>query len=223
MFGQKIAPVAIDYNLLNAQYSKKEHPPMTSIPSKIMSYAESLPEGTTLSAKELLHFGSRPAVDQALSRLTKNSDLLRIGSGIYVKPVHSRYGLVPPISDLVIKDIKDKSGDRYAPTGLVSANKLGLTTQNPVIHIILTSGRSQNLYFGKRIVKLRHAPGWQLDHPDSLPGHLVRALTFMGKYHAKWAIEKIADSINPADRETILSLRPKLPSWMAMEISRLAN
>ena len=188
-----------------------------------MSYAENLPEGTTLSAKELLHLGSRAAVDQALSRLTKNSDLLRIGCGIYVKPIHSRYGLVPPLSDLVIKDIIDKSGDRYAPTGLVSAHKLGLTTQNPVIHIILTSGRSQNLYFGKRIVKLRHAPAWQLDHPDSVPGHLVRALTFMGKHHAKWVIEKIALSLSPVDRETILSLRSKIPSWMAKEVSQLAD
>ena len=42
---------------------------MTSTSQAIKAYAEALPEGATLSARELLHLGERTAVDQALSRL----------------------------------------------------------------------------------------------------------------------------------------------------------
>ncbi|MEN3364531.1 MAG: hypothetical protein V7606_1805, partial [Burkholderiales bacterium] len=35
----------------------------------VMEHASGLPEGTPLTAKELLHFGNRAAVDQVLSRL----------------------------------------------------------------------------------------------------------------------------------------------------------
>jgi hypothetical protein len=44
---------------------------MVTLPEFILLHAKSLPEGGVLSPKEFLHMGSRDAVDQALSRLTK--------------------------------------------------------------------------------------------------------------------------------------------------------
>lgn len=117
-----------------------------------MTYAESRPEGTTLSAKELLHFGSRPAVDQALSRLTKNSDLLRIGCGLYVLPVHTRFGQAYPSVKKVLENIMNNTGEVLVPPGAVSANKLNLITQITMRLHYLTSGRSRTLKFGGRIV-----------------------------------------------------------------------
>ena len=48
---------------------------MSTIPRSILSHAESLPEGGLMSPKEFLHLGSRAAVDQAFSRLTKEGKL----------------------------------------------------------------------------------------------------------------------------------------------------
>ena len=44
---------------------------------KVLAHASTLPEGVPVTAKGLLHLGSRAAVDQALSRLTRRGALLR--------------------------------------------------------------------------------------------------------------------------------------------------
>lgn len=45
-------------------------------------------EGGLLSPKEFLHLGTRAAIDQTLTRLTKEGLLLRVGRGVYALPVH---------------------------------------------------------------------------------------------------------------------------------------
>ena len=58
---------------------------MTSLPDRIMGYAESKPEATPIQAKDLLHLGDRAAVNRALSRLARPERLLRICRGLYME------------------------------------------------------------------------------------------------------------------------------------------
>ncbi len=64
---------------------------MEVLATRIMEHGNRLPEGTPVVAKELLHLGSRAAVDQALSRLVRRGTLMRAARGIYVRPVESRF------------------------------------------------------------------------------------------------------------------------------------
>ena len=59
---------------------------MQTLAKQVLGHAATLPESTPLVAKELLHLGSRTAVDQVLSRLLRRGTLLRPGRGIYVLP-----------------------------------------------------------------------------------------------------------------------------------------
>ena len=65
---------------------------MATLPESILLHAQSLPEGGVLSPKEFLHLGTRAAVDQALSRLTKEGQLLRVAWDL-------RHARVEPIRD----------------------------------------------------------------------------------------------------------------------------
>lgn len=49
---------------------------MSTLPESIHLHAQTLAEGGVLSPKEFLHLGSRAAIDQALSRLTKEGRLI---------------------------------------------------------------------------------------------------------------------------------------------------
>jgi hypothetical protein len=69
---------------------------MQTLAKQVLAHATSAPEGTPVVAKELLHLGSRAAVDQVLSRLVQRGALLRAGRGIYVLPVESRFGTRAP-------------------------------------------------------------------------------------------------------------------------------
>lgn len=194
---------------------------MTTATSNILAYATSLPEGTTITAKELLQFGSRGTVDKVLSRLAKKGNILRIATGLYTCPVYSAYGRGFPSLGLVVADVARRTGEVLAPPGIVSANRLNLTTQNPMRLSYLTSGKSRELTFKKLTVKLRNAPAWKLIEPNSIPGHVIRALDWMGKLHADEAIEKFDEMLTENDRLSVLSLRHRLPAWMKEELSRL--
>jgi len=73
---------------------------MSTLPESIHLHAQTLAEGGVLSPKEFLHLGSRAAIDQALSRLTKEGKLMRVARGTYVCPVSSRFGTRAPAPDV---------------------------------------------------------------------------------------------------------------------------
>ena len=153
---------------------------MPSSPEQIMTYAATLPEGSLLHPKVLLHLGTRAAIDQALSRLVKKRSLMRVCHGIYVCPVETRFGLRPPAVEKVIASLSALWGETIVPCGGAAANALGLTTQMPVQSVYLTSGPNRKLTLGELTVGLRHAPRWQLAAPYRPAGEAVRALSWLG-------------------------------------------
>jgi hypothetical protein len=196
---------------------------MTSVMNQILEYASQAPEGRPLIAKELLHLGSRAAVDQSLARLARSGQLLRAGRGVYVKPVESRFGTRAPMSMKVVEELAVKRGETIVPHGAAAANALGLTTQVPTREVYLTSGPTRRLTLGSQIVELRHAPRWQLTLPGQRAGNAVRALDWLGKGKTNEAIRKLKATLPANELAEIASTRAQLPSWMAQEVSKLVS
>jgi hypothetical protein len=138
---------------------------MHTLAKQIFEHAAGLPEGTPLVAKELLHLGSRAAVDQVLSRLVRRGTLLRAGRGIYVLPVESRFGTRAPSAVKMVEGLAKQRGETIVSHGAAAANALGLTTQVPMRAVYLTSGPSRRLKLGAQMIEFRHAPIWQLIFP----------------------------------------------------------
>jgi predicted transcriptional regulator of viral defense system len=113
---------------------------MSQLALAVLSVAQSLPEGGLLSPKEFLHLGTRAAIDQTLTRLTKEGLLLRVGRGVYTLPVQGRFGVRPPSTESVVEAIEAASGEVVVPSGAAEANALGLTTQVPIKEEFLTTG-----------------------------------------------------------------------------------
>lgn len=170
-------------------------------------------------AKNLLHLGARPAVDQALSRLVLRGLLLRVGRGIYALPVESRFGLRAPSTAKMVEGLASQRGETIVSHGAAAANALGLTTQVPMRSIYLTSGRSRHLKLGAQTIELRHAPVWQLLFPGRAAGEIVRALAWLGPEKIKGAVRKLATKLPPSELKEVASARSRLPTWMAQELS----
>lgn len=194
-----------------------------TISKMIAAELEGAPEGETLSAKELLHLGGRAAVDQALSRLVKRGLLIRVGRGLYTRPVRTRFGTRAPTVEAIVETIARKSGETITVNGAVEANKLGLTTQNSVRSIYLTSGTSREFNVGKKVVELKHVPMWQLYSPKSRAGSAVRALAWFGKPNASETLQVLRGSLSGVEKEELLALRAQVPGWMASELSKLSS
>ena len=195
---------------------------MTTLPESILLHAQSLPEGGVLSPKEFLHLGGRAAVDQALSRLTKEGKLLRVARGTYVTPVTSRFGTRAPAPEKVVEALAAQSGEVVAPHGASAANALGLTQQVPIREVYLTSGRSRKLKLGRSEVMVKHVPRWMLALGTGPAGAAVRALAWMGPTHIGESLATLHRTLPASEWRALASARAALPSWMARAIGEEA-
>ncbi len=196
---------------------------MQHVAKQIMEQAERLSEGAPLTAKALLHLGSRAAVDQALSRLVARGKLLRAGRGVYVRPIESRFGARAPAVEQVVEAVAAQKGEVVTPSGAAAANALGLTTQVPVRSVYLTSGRSRKLTVGKQMVELRHAPRWQLALAGRPAGEVVRALAWLGPEKAEAAMRQLRRKLPPSELHELAAAAPQLPTWLARTVSRAVH
>lgn len=195
---------------------------MQTLAKQVLEHAAGLPEGTPLVAKELLHLGSRAAVDQVLSRLVQRGTLLRAGRGIYVLPVESRFGTRAPSAVKMVEGLANQRGEIIVSHG-AAANALGLTTQVPMRAVYLTSGPSRRLKLGAQMIEFRHAPIWQLIFPGRAAGEVVRALAWLGPEKAGEAIRKLRAKLPASELKEVASARARLPTWMAQEVSALVT
>lgn len=192
---------------------------MRGLPKHIMEYAETLPEGAPLCPGALLHLSNRAAVDQALSRLARSGNLLRICQGVYMRPIKTRFGQCTPATDKAIAALSALWGETIVPCGGSAANRLGLTTQNPVREVYLTSGYNRRLQFGRHSVELRHAPRWQLTAPHSRAGAAIRALAWLGPDEIEDNLEAVWPKLSQDELNELATARAILPNWMAKPLS----
>jgi predicted transcriptional regulator of viral defense system len=204
----------------NHIFLTEEAAQMQPIAERILTYARSQPEGALLAAKELLHLGSRAAVDQALKRLEQRNELMRLGRGLYVLPVKTRFGIRAPAPEKVIERLAFTRAETIVPHGAAAANTLGLTTQVPVKHVYLTSGPSRHFKLGAQAVELRHAPQWMLLPTQPAAGEAVRALEWLGKKRIAEGLTQLKRKLPECTLRELVALRPAFPAWMAKSIGQ---
>lgn len=196
---------------------------ITRLTEQILAHAKGLPEGAPVSAKSLLHLGNRAAVDQALSRLAERMQLVRVGRGVYLLPITSRFGTRAPSVEQAVKALASQRGEIIVPSGAAAANTLGLTTQVPIRSIYLTSGRSRKVSLGKQVVELRHAPRWQLAMAHRPAGEAVRALAWLGPEKAVAALQTLKRKLPPGTFSELVAVAPQLPTWLARSLGNATH
>jgi hypothetical protein len=196
---------------------------MSHLAEAILSIAQALPEGGLLSPKEFLHLASRAAVDQAMTRLTREGKLLRVGRGTYAAPVYGRFGVRPPSTQAVVEAIEAVTGEMVVANGATEANTLGLTTQMPTREVFLTSGPSRKLRLGNRNVELKHGSRWQLALGKRPAGMVIRALSWLGSEQAPAALKILNGKLPAAEWEAMRAARAVMPSWMARAVSEVSD
>ena len=194
---------------------------MPSLTRQVMSHVAELSEGALISPNSLLHLGSRMAVDQALSRLARKGQIMRVCQGIYVGPIQTRFGPRPPSAETVIKSLSSLWGQTIVPCGGAAAHALGLTTQVPIKPVYLTSGPNRKLKLGRLSVELHHAPKWQLAAPLRPAGEAIRALSWLGPDEVKERLGAIKGILSAEDLRELADARAVMPSWLAEPVSAM--
>lgn len=192
---------------------------MPTTANKILEYAGQQPEGAVFGANELISCGERAAIDQALGRLVAAGELVRIARGAYALTVSTRFGRRAPTPERVARAYARREALSIAPHGAAEANRLGLSSQLPMGHVWLTSGRSAALKVGALEISLKHAQRWLLIDPDGVAGAAVRAVAWLGADSAERHMATLRSTLTTDQRRTILDARGLMPSWMARATS----
>lgn len=192
---------------------------MRNLSVRVLEFATQRPEGAPLCAKELLHLGTRAAVDQALSRLARAGSLMRSGRGLYVLPVQSRFGVRAPAAERVVAEMAKARSETIATSGAAAANTLGLTSQVPMHLIYLTSGPSRRVQLGAQTIELKHAPRWQLIKANEVAGQAIRALAWLGPSRALEGLARLKQWLPQSVLNEIAESRAAFPQWLAQTVS----
>jgi hypothetical protein len=193
-----------------------------TVTEKIRKHIEQIPEGQPFKVAEMLQFGSRVAVDQALSRLSKSSAVLRVTRGVYVRPKISKYvGQVLPEAREVAETIANSKIEEH---GAEAARHFQLTTQVPTQPIYYTSGPSRTFHIGKLKIVLQHVSERKLALAGEEAGLALRALWYLGKENVtSTVIGKIKGKMSPHDFKRLKSATCNMPAWMADKIHKFEN
>jgi len=193
---------------------------MPFVAERILSHAKSLPEGALIGAKELLHLGKRPAVDQALRRLQKSHELMRLARGLCVLPIKTRFGVRAPSPEKVVEPLASARAETIVPQGAAAANALGLTTQVPTKLVYLSSGPTRHFKHGAQAVEIKHSPQWMLLPTKPAAGQAVRALAWLGEQEAGEALKVLKRNLPESNLQELVAVRRALPPWMSKSIGQ---
>lgn len=191
----------------------KPVPPMTD---RIMKRVRAKGRGWVFTPRHFVDFGTRGAVDMALSRLAKAGDIRRVGRGLYDYPrQHDKLGTLSPDPDSLAAALAAQSGDSLAPSEAAAANSLGMSTQVPAKVSYATSGRSRTKRVGGRSLTFRHSRAPVLDNVPDSANAVVQALAYLGKDQIDAAvIARFAQRVDDQDMKALLQARPQMSGWM---------
>ncbi len=183
---------------------------------RIMKRVRAKGRGWVFTPRHFVDFGTRGAIDMALSRLANAGHIRRVGRGLYDYPrQHHTLGVLSPDPDSLAAALAIQSGDSLAPSGAAAANRLGLSTQVPAKVSYATSGRSRTKRAGGRNLTLRHSRAPVLDDAPESANAVVQALAYLGKDQVDaGVIARFARRIDDQDMKALLQARPQMTGWL---------
>lgn len=191
---------------------------MSSIARTVQEQVQNFQLGHIFSVDEFESLGQSTAVYQELHRLKLQGRINRIQNGVYYKPEPNRIlkgrFLSPDIYEAV-KVVAKKNGESVQIHGGMAANRLGLSTQVPVMEVFYTSGNSREFMIGGTRIRMIHTKNvkffqYPLNHRVGLA---ISALLFQGKeiVNAEM-IEKLKKTLSV---EELMQLKQSsLPAWL---------
>lgn len=169
--------------------------------------------------------GNEKVVSRALSAEEKKGNVVRLANGVYLRPKNTRFGIVYPSVDEMVKAIANRDKAKVQPCGMTALNILGLSTQVPTKYTYLTSGSSRKLRLGNRQIELKRSVPKNFAFKTMLGALLMQALKSLGEKNiGNQEIAQIRKLIDSEKRMKLFKLDLLLmPIWMRKLITNVIN
>ena len=186
--------------LYNNRDKNKESGFMASgIYTEIKKRIELAEAGTVFLTSDFTDIATTTTVRKCLGRQVEGKNIRRIMDGVYEKPVYSKLlkEYIPANPDTIAYAIARSFRWTIAPCGDVALNKLGLSTQVPVVWSYISDGPYRKFSWDNITLSFKHRANREISFMSETTTLVIEALKTLGK-------ERIDDNI-------ILSLKNRLP------------
>ena len=194
--------------------------------SEITKRIENMYEGRILFISDFSDLnGNEKVVSRALSAEEKKGNIVRLAKGMYLRPKITRFGIVYPSVDEMVKAIAHRDKSKVQPCGMTALNVLGLSTQVPTKYTYLTLGSSRKLKLGDRLIELKRSVPKNFVFKTTLGALLMQALKSLGEKNiSRQEIVQIRKLIDNEKRMEQFKLDVLLmPIWMRKLITNIIN
>jgi hypothetical protein len=197
----------------------------TNITQAIKKRIHTSKPGWIFTPREFVRFGTRAAIDQALSRLQRRGEIRRLARGIYEYPkVHPRIGVLSPSPEAVAKAVAAKTGSRILVSGPKAQNLLGLSTQVPIQNLYLTEGPSRILQIGGQTITLKHVAPSKLLGAGTEAGTVLQAVRSYGQKRVhEIPVKLLAERLPRTVKSEVKRLAPFAPGWSQPVLNQIAG
>lgn len=178
------------------------------------------------NSTDFLGLGSRSALDQALSRLSRRGVIHRLAQGLYHYPrTNQKMGVVlNPLPDAVAQAVARKTGSRVIPSGALAANVLGLSTQVPTKAIYLTGGQPRKIRFGSQIIIFRYATPRTMAVSGKASAIVFQALRYLGRREVTDSvIRRLNRTLSSKDKQALKKDIRHAVGWMKPVLNRIVG
>ncbi len=170
-----------------------------SIYAEIKKRIEIAEGGTVFVTSDFTDIATTTTVRKYLGRQVEEKNIRRILGGVYEKPIYSRLlkEYIPANPDAIAYAIARSFCWTIAPCGDIALNKLGLSTQVPVVWSYISDGPYRKFSWDNITLSFKHRTNREISFMSEPTTLVIEALKTLGK-------DRVDDSI-------ILSLRNRLP------------
>ncbi len=187
-----------------------------SIKSIIFKQLEESPANSVFFLNDFAKLAPIETIRKVFTQARIRGLISRLCHGIYIKPMYSRFGEVPPPLELIAKKIAERDNVKIMPSGSTAANLLGLSTQIPMTVSYLTTGSSRSINIGNRTIVFKHAAPKNFAYQGTTIPLIVQALRELREENVtEETLSYISRYISKAKDKSILSQDLLLaPMWI---------
>lgn len=154
--------------------------------------------GTVYFISDFAQHGNDVFISRLLSECVDDGLLLRIANGIYYKPIETKFGVLYPSVEELVKAIARRDNAQILPTGATAENRLSLSTQVPTRYVYLTSGSARKIVLRGQTITLKRSVPRNFACKNDFMAILIQALKSIGK-----------DNVTEEQKQTIAALLKK--------------
>lgn len=148
------------------------------VAASIKSRIDSIDDERIITYDDFKDLGEFQAVAMYLSRLQKAGVIKRLSKGRYYKPRITKFGVLAPSDNEILKSVLSKGGYIAGPFAI---NRLGITTQVPSEIMIGGSNSNRKLQLGNLRFKFVKGNENRKSYSDTLVVNIFEALRFFKK------------------------------------------